>query len=176
MKTLSAKLTLLVILLFTTNVVHAEKADREKPINIEAQIGEFDDKTQVARFSGNVILTQGTLSLKADDLEIQQVEGTFNKGIATGNPSRFKQKRDGYNDYIEGEADRIIYESATETLRMYGNAKLLRDGDVVIGNFIKYNAGSELFEVKGGELEEARRNEAGRVRITIHPKPKQTLK
>ena len=176
MKTLSAKLTLSVILLFTANAVYAEKADREKPINIEAQTGEFDDKTQVARFAGNVILTQGTLSLKADDLEIQQVEGTFNKGIATGNPSRFKQKRDGYNDYIEGEADRIIYESATETLRMYGNAKLLRDGDVVIGNFIKYNAGSELFEVKGEELEEGARNDAGRVRITIHPKPKQTSK
>jgi lipopolysaccharide export system protein LptA len=150
---------------------HAERADRDKPLNIEADRAEMDDKTNTAKFFGNVLLTQGTLMLKANELEVKQDNGAFEIGIAYGEPAYFKQKREGYDDFIEGEAKRIEYETTTETLRMFQDAKLWRDGDKVEGNFIKYNSVTEIFEVEGSDKGSGGVN-SGRVKATIQPKRK----
>ena len=153
------------------SAAHAERADRDKPLNIEADRAEMDDKTNTAKFFGNVLLTQGTLMLKANELEVKQDNGAFEIGIAYGEPAYFKQKREGYDDFIEGEAKRIEYETATETLRMFQDAKLWRDGDKVEGNFIKYNSVTEIFEVEGSDKGPGGVN-SGRVKATIQPKRK----
>ena len=153
------------------SAAHAERADRDKPLNIEADRAEMDDKTNTAKFFGNVLLTQGTLMLKANELEVKQDNGAFEIGIAYGEPAYFKQKREGYDDFIEGEAKLIEYETTTETLRMFQDAKLWRDGDKVEGNFIKYNSVTEIFEVEGSGKDSGGAN-SGRVKATIQPKRK----
>ena len=151
--------------------VSAEKSDRNQAINIEADSGEVDDKSQIARFFGNVVLTQGTLMLRADELEVKQESESFSIGIAKGSPAYFKQKREGYEDFIEGEAQRIEYDGTSEVLRMFTNAKLWRDGDVVHGDFITYDAKTEIFEAKGASDESVGGNPK-RVKAIIHPKKK----
>ena len=48
----------------------AEKADREKPINYSADTGDVNYQTKVGALSGNVVITQGTLSIRADRIDV----------------------------------------------------------------------------------------------------------
>jgi lipopolysaccharide export system protein LptA len=163
--------TILALSVCASSDVAAEKADRDQPINIEADSGEVDDKSQTARFFGNVVLTQGTLMLRADELEVKQKNESFSIGIAKGKPAYFKQKREGYEDFIEGEAERIEYDNTLEILRMFKNAKLWRDGDLVNGDLITYDANTEIFEAKGS-LDEKIGGNSKRVRAILQPNKK----
>jgi lipopolysaccharide export system protein LptA len=60
---------------------HAEKADREKPINLEADRVTVDDARQTSVFEGNVVLTQGTLVIRGDRMEVRQ-DATTDSGTA----------------------------------------------------------------------------------------------
>ena len=153
----------------------SEKADREKPINIEANSAHMDDKTSTAIFEGNVVLTQGTLMIKADTLTVLQENDEFKQGIALGTRAYFRQKREGYEDYIEGEAHRIEFDALTDQLTMTTNAKLWREGDEVQGNFIHYDAVTETFTVKGaGQHNSSQDTLKGRVKAIIQPKSNAT--
>ncbi|MBC7204905.1 MAG: lipopolysaccharide transport periplasmic protein LptA, partial [Methyloversatilis sp.] len=44
----------------------AERADRDKPVNLEADKVTVDDRTRTHTFEGNVVFTQGTLTIKAN--------------------------------------------------------------------------------------------------------------
>ncbi len=128
----------------------------------------MDDKTSTATFEGNVVLTQGTLVIRADELTVIQENDEFKKGIAIGKLAYFKQKREGYDDFIEGEAERIEYNAITDELRMFRNARLWRDEDEVHGPFISYDASTEQFMVDGSGSSE----DSGRVKAIIKPKTK----
>jgi len=152
-------------------VAHAEKADRDQPVNIEADRVEVDDKKQEAVFEGNVVLTQGTLMLKADRIVVNQSESGFQSGVAYGKPAYFRQKREGFDDYIEGEAQRVEYYGEQEKIELFDNAMLRRGGDVVRGNYISYNAATEFFQVMGNEPgTNTTGSSGGRVRAVIQPR------
>lgn len=148
----------------------AERADRDKPVNIEADKVEIDDQKKQAVFQGNVVLTQGTLMLKADRIVVNQDESGFQSGVAYGNPAYFRQKREGYEDFIEGEAQRLEYHGQQEKVELFINAKLTRGGDEVRGNYISYSALTEFFEVMGEQPGAAAGSTGGRVRAIIQPR------
>src|SRR5689334_465794 len=83
---------LLACALFTYTPAAAEKADREKPINLEADRVSIDDAKQIATFEGNVLLTQGTLQIRGDRMEVRQDKDGFKYGTTWGNLAYFKQK------------------------------------------------------------------------------------
>lgn len=147
----------------------AERADRDQPVNIEADSVEIDDQKQEAVFRGNVVLTQGTLTLKADRIVVLQNKSGFQYGVAHGKPAYFRQKREGTDEYIEGEAERLEYNSEAEKVELFTNAKLKRGGDEVRGDYIAYNALTEFFEVTGGS-DRAASGGSGRVRAIIQPR------
>ncbi len=152
-------------------VAQAERADRDKPVNIEADRVEIDDQKKEAIFQGNVVLTQGTLMLKADRIVVNQDETGFQSGVAYGKPAYFRQKREGYEDYIEGQAERLEYHGEQEKVELFINAKLSRGGDEVRGNYISYSALTEFFEVMGSEPGSSASGSAGgRVRAIIQPR------
>ena len=149
----------------------AERADQDKPVNIEADRVEIDDQKKEAVFEGNVVLTQGTLMLKADRIIVNQDETGFQSGIAYGKPAYFRQKREGFEDYIEGEAERLEYKGQEEKVELFIRAKLSRGGDEVRGNYISYSALTEFFEVMGAEPgSSASGSSNGRVRAIIQPR------
>src|ERR1700741_2892344 len=96
-----AGLCLLVTLALTLPAA-AEKADRDKPVNLEADRVTIDDAKQLAVFEGNVVLTQGTLQIRGDRMEVRQDKEGFKQGTTWGTPAFFRQKREGYDEYIEG--------------------------------------------------------------------------
>lgn len=152
---------------------HAERADRDKPVNLEADRVTVDDAKQTATFEGNVVLTQGTLTIRGDRMIVQQDANGFKYGAAYGNLASFRQKREGYDEYIEGHAERIEYDSKQEKLQMFNRAYLKKNLDDVRGNYISYDAATEFFRVVGGGKQAATpSNPEGRVRAVIQPKGK----
>jgi lipopolysaccharide export system protein LptA len=162
------------VLAFTATPTLAEKADREKPINLEADRVTVDDAKQISTFEGRVVLTQGTLIIRGDRMEVRQDNQGFKEGVTWGNLAYFKQKRDGYDEYIEGWAERIEYDSRADKMQMFNRASMKKGGDEVRGNYISYDARTEFFQVIGGGAKAAAaENSDGRVRAVIQPKPKE---
>ncbi len=152
---------------------HAEKADRNKPIHLEADRVTVDDAKQISIFSGNVVLTQGSMILRGDKMEVRQDKDGFRRGTVWGNLAYFRQKREGYDDLIEGWSERIEYDSRADKVEMFNRAMLKRAQDEVRGNYISYDAGSEFFQVVGGGTQPgSERPGDGRVRAIMQPKPK----
>jgi len=148
---------------------HAEKADRDKPVNLEADTVTLDDIRKVSVYEGNVILSQGTLMLRADRVQVTQTGGGLDKVVATGRPVAFRQKVDGRDEFIEGFASRIEYDSVNSQLELIGQARLRRNGDELRGEQISYNANTEFYKVVG---QPGAKTPAGRVRAVIRPKPR----
>lgn len=151
----------------------AEKTDREKPVNLEADRVTIDDAKQIAVFEGNVLLTQGTMQIRGERMEVRQDKDGFKQGTTVGSPAYFRQKREGYDEFIEGWADRIEYDGRAETLQMFTRAQLKRGQDEVRGNYISYDARTEFFQVTGGTKPTAPGGPGERVRAVIQPKPKE---
>lgn len=151
----------------------AERADRDKPVNLEADRVDLDDAKKEAVFVGNVTLTQGTMTIKADKIIVKQDAEGFQYGIAYGNPAHFRQKREGFDEYIEGFSERLEYDGKADKMQMFTNARIQRGGDEVRGDYIAYNAVTEFFQVIGGGKSAATSgNPQGRVHAVIQPKPK----
>lgn len=148
---------------------HAEKADRDKPVTLEADTVTLDDIRKISIYEGNVILSQGTLLLRADRVQVTQNADGLDKVVATGRPVSFRQKLDGRDEFIEGYANRIEYAGASSQLELIGQARLRRDGDELRGAQISYNANTEFYKVVS---QPDAQTPGGRVRAIIRPKPR----
>lgn len=147
----------------------AEKADRDKPVHLEADNVTLDDIKKVSVFEGNVLLIQGTLMLRADRVEAKQNGDGLQTVSAKGNPVSFRQKRDGVDEYIEGFATQIEFDNVQSMLRLIGDARLRKGGDEIRGSQITYDAKTEFYKVIG---QQGAPGASGRVRVIIRPKPK----
>lgn len=154
----------------------AERADRDKPVNIEADAMQYDDVRQVNVFTGKVTLTKGTILIRADRLVLREDAQGNVSGTAEGNPASFRQKREGVDQFIVGTGQQIHYEGRTETVRFEQRANMKRlenerVTDEVHGNLIVYDSRSEFFDVRsGGPSSATPENPTGRVRVVIQPK------
>ena len=156
----------------------AEKADRNKPLNVEADAGRYDDLKQVGTFTGNVVVTKGTLSMRAAQIEVRQSPDGYQHGLATALPGQlasFRQKRDGVDETIQGEAERIEYDGKADTVRFINRATIRRYrgatlADETAGSLITYDNTREVFSVSGGESAVTPANPSGRVRATLTPR------
>lgn len=134
----------------------AERADRTKPLNYEADGGRADDKQGVVELKGNVVVSKGTLEIRADRIELRNTkQGQSATATGTpGAPARFRQKREGVDEYMEGQAQQIDYDVRKETVRFSQQAVLrrVRAGvvtDEISGQTITYDNLAEAFEVLG---------------------------
>jgi len=152
-------------------VVLAEKADREKPIHLEADRVTVDDAKQLAVFEGNVVLTQGTMVIRGRRMEVRQDNEGFKSGVTWGDLAYFRQKRDGVDEFIEGWAERIEYDGRADKVQMFNRASLKRGQDEVRGNYISYDSRTEFFQVVGSKNGAPGASD-GRVRAVLQPKPK----
>jgi lipopolysaccharide export system protein LptA len=157
--------------------VQAEKADRSKPMSIEAdKPGTVDLQRQVVIFNGNVVISQGTMVLRAERVELRERPDGYREAMAIGSaerPASFRQKRDGVDETVEGAAERIEFDARTDTLRLAGNAAVRRLrgsvlADEITGSLITWDNTNELFKVTGGAASPA--NPTGRVRAVFAPR------
>ena len=155
----------------------AEKADRSKPMVVEAdRDGSMDLQRQVLVYSGNVVIAQGTMVLRAERVELRELPDGYRAATATGlpgKPATWRQRRDGVDETVEGSADRIEFDGHADTLRFLGNSAVrrLRGGtvaDEITGGTIVWDNLAEVFKVEGGATSAA--NPTGRVRAVLSPR------
>ena len=127
--------------------VYAEQADRDKPIDLEADSVIVDDAKQISTYSGNVILSQGSLVIHADTLVVREDSSGFQHSTALGNPTGFKQKIEGKNEYMEGSAKRIEYDGRMDKVQLFGKASVKRGDNIIQGEYISYDANAEYAHV-----------------------------
>ena len=159
-----------------TNTALAERADRDKPVHLESDratvenTGRSNNKDRTSIFTGNVILTQGTLIIRSDKMIVKEDAEGFQNAVAYGNLASFRQKRDGMNEYIEGWSERMEYDSKADKVELFKQARLRRGADEVHGEYISYEATTEFFQVNNGA--KTKTNSESRVRAVIQPKKK----
>lgn len=165
---------LLLLAALLSTAVHAERADRDKPVNLDADKITVDDAKKVHIFEGNVQLTQGTLVIKADKIVVTQDANGYQTGVATGGPdglAKFRQKREGRDDFIDGEAERIVNDAKAEKSELFVRARMRNGLDEVRGQYISYDGKTENYIVAstpGGSAS----GKPERVHATIQPKNK----
>jgi len=161
----------------------AERADRSKPMNIEADALRHDEARQTSVFSGRVVLTKGTIVLRGARLEVRQDADGFQYGIMTAQPGErafFRQKRDTppgeVEEFLEGEGERIEYNSRADTMRLVRRAELRRlrqevPTDELAGALIVYNNLTDIFTVDGSATASpSSSDKGGRIRAVLSPK------
>ena len=128
---------------------HAQRDDKKQPINYSADTGDVNYQTKVGNLAGNVIITQGTMTIRADRIKFRQNADNSVSATAYGNPITFRQKRDGTDEYFEGYAQRAEYDGEKELLELFDRALLKRGQDEIRSNYISYNTRTELFRAEG---------------------------
>lgn len=152
----------------------AEKADRDKPIQLEAQKVTVDDAKKIQILEGDVLLTKGTLVIHADRVVVTEDQYGFQHGTAFGGKGKlatFRQKREGRDEYIDGEAERIEYDTRNEIAELFHKAWVRSGDDQLKGDYIWYDSISEKYLVTAGENPDPKGPPA-RVRAVIQPKNK----
>jgi lipopolysaccharide export system protein LptA len=179
MKHTLAFLPLLLSLAMASLPAGAEKADRAKPMNVEADSLKYDDLRQTSVFSGKVVVTKGSIIIRGARVTVKQDPEGFQFGTVVAEPGKrafFRQKRDNVDEFIEGEADTIEYDGRADRVKFVGRAELRRlrgetVNDETSGSVITYDNSNDQFSVDGGATAGGTpANPGGRVRATIAPR------
>jgi lipopolysaccharide export system protein LptA len=155
----------------------AEKADRTKPLTMEADRPcTVDLVRQTSVCTGNVVIAQGTMVIRADRVELRETPEGYRTATAIGSaakPATYRQKREGGEEQLEGSAERVEYDARSDTLRFIGNAQVRRmvgtvPSEEIQGAVIVWDNAAELFSVQGGAATPS--NPSGRVRAVLSPR------
>jgi lipopolysaccharide export system protein LptA len=155
--------------------VQAERADRTQPMNVEADALRYDDLRQTSVFTGRVVVTKGSILIRGARLEVRQDPEGFQFGVVTAQPGQrafFRQKREGLDEYMEGEAEVIEYDGRADRVKFIRRAEMRRYrgatlADEITGSVITYENTTDVFTVDGGP---ASGTPGGRVRATLAPR------
>jgi lipopolysaccharide export system protein LptA len=131
-------------------------------------------------FNGNVVISQGTMVLRADRIEMREMPDGYRAASAIGTPAQpatWRQRRDGVDETVEGAAERIEFDGHADTLRFIGHGAVrrLRSGQVadeITGATIVWDNSAEVFKVEGGAATPS--NPTGRVRAVLSPRAEST--
>ena len=176
MKTTASYLMLIAALLALPAA--AEKTDRDMPMNAESDSLRYDDMKQTSVFMGNVVITKGSIVIRGARVEVKQDAEGYQSAIVIAPPDKlayYRKKRDGVDEYIEGEGERIEYDSRADTVKFIKRAVLRRYvgaalADETTGALIVYDNPTDVFTVDGGALNRTAANPSGRVRAVLAPR------
>lgn len=167
------------VLALAAHPAAAEKADRNKPMNVEADALRYDDVNQTSVFTGKVVLTKGTIVIRGAKVTVKQDAEGYQFGVVTSEPGKqafYRQKRDGVDEFIEGEAETIEYDGKADRVKFIGRAEMRRLRGAVVndettGALITYDNTTDQFAVDGspgGGITPS--NPGGRVRAILAPR------
>lgn len=170
---------LLTLALLTAWPAMAEKADRDMPMNAESDALRYDDLKQSSVFTGNVIITKGTILIRGARVDVFQDAKGYQQAVVIAEPGKlayYRSKRDGVDEVIEGEGERIEYDSQADNVKFIGKAVLRRYvggklADESNGALIRYENTTDVFTVDGSAKPvRTATNPSGRVRALLAPR------
>lgn len=130
----------------------------DAPTLIDSDTLEYDDAKQTSVFTGNVVLTRGALTLRADRLELRQAADGSQYATATaqGKEQVFvRQTQPDSVEVVEGTGDRAEYDSSKEEIQLVGHAIVQRLAcgkvlDEIRGERVRYNQKTDVYSASGG--------------------------
>jgi lipopolysaccharide export system protein LptA len=169
---------LLPLVLLSAPLAHAERADRTLPMNVEADSLRYDDLRQTSVFTGRVVVTKGTIVIRGARLDVRQDPEGFQYGVVTAEPGKrafYRQKREGVDEFIEGEAEVIEYDGRADRVKFIRKAEMRRYrgatlAEEMTGSLITYENTTDVFSVDGGPATGAPGAGGGRVRAVLSPR------
>jgi lipopolysaccharide export system protein LptA len=164
--------------LFLAGPAAAEKADRAKPMNVEADALRYDDLKQISVFTGRVVITKGTILIRGARVEVRQDPEGYQFGVVTAEPGKlafYRQKREGLDEFIEGEGETIEYDGKADRVKFIRRAEMRRYrgatiADEMTGSVITYDNPTDVFAVDGGPAGTAPGTPGGRIRAVLAPR------
>jgi lipopolysaccharide export system protein LptA len=177
MKIPFASTALFIALTLAAGVAMAEKADRNKPMNIEADALRYDDLKQTSVFTGRVVVTKGTIIIRGARVDVRQDAEGYQFGVVTAEPGKlafYRQKREGQDEYIEGEGEVIEYDSKADNVKFIKRAEMRRYrgaalSDEMVGSLIVYDNSTDVFTVDSGVTQGGPAVGGGRIRAMLTP-------
>ncbi|HSH88759.1 MAG TPA: lipopolysaccharide transport periplasmic protein LptA [Ramlibacter sp.] len=173
-----ASLLLAIAFLLSAGPAAAEKADRNKPMNVEADALKYDDLKQTSVFTGKVVVTKGTIIIRGGRVDVRQDPEGFQYGVVTAEPGKlafYRQKREGVDEFIEGEGETIEYDGKADRVKFIKRAEMRRYrgatlSDEMVGSLITYDNSTDQFSVDGGPGGHPGPVASGRVRAVLAPR------
>ncbi|MEE9494111.1 MAG: lipopolysaccharide transport periplasmic protein LptA [Gammaproteobacteria bacterium] len=141
----------------------ALSSDRDKPMMIEADQAELDDREGVSIYRGNVKVTQGSMQLTGDEISVYSKDDEIQRIIIVGKPATYQQQPDGKTQSVRARALNMVYIANPESITLTREAEVEQDGNILRSERIVYNTATDHVSAGGN-------NSKGRVRITLHPK------
>lgn len=176
-----ARLLLLPWLLASGNAVLALSSDSEQPIEIEANAAELDDEKGVTVYTGNVIVTQGSIRMTGDKMTVYYTEDKdLDTVVMVGQPATYRQLPDNSDVYDEAEARRMEFYELQNLIVLIDDAEVRQEGLRFSGNRIEYDTLHSKIKARGKTKtqksaadDETGTEEGGRVKIILQPKKKE---
>lgn len=141
----------------------ALSSDRDQPMELEADHANIDDQRGVHIYTGNVIITQGTMRITADHLTVKLRDGDIVEAIALGQPATYRQRPDGKEQNVEAKSLRMEYYADKGELILIDQARVWQGRDTFSSQRIHYDIDQDIVNAGDGQ---------NRVKIILQPKPK----
>ena len=126
--------------------------DFEQQLVAEADRQQVDLKTNLVQFIGNVVVTQGSIRIDADQLDVIRTEdgSGIREIIAIGRPARYQQTLEDGTP-VKAEANELRYKPGERILLATGNAQLSQEKNLIRGKLIRYDLANEQLFAEGAE-------------------------
>lgn len=131
-------------------------------VHISADSARMDERRGIGTYSGNVVVTRGNLTFRADRIVIHAPERRPVRMEAEGNPVR-AESPDLDNQPRVATAQRMEYTFDDEVLLLLTDARVQTVTEDARGDRITYDLVKDIISIEGTQTE--------RVRITIQPRP-----
>ena len=139
----------------------AKSTDRNQPMDISAaQVDAVLTDDGDALMKGDVVISQGTLNVRADDALVTRKGGDIEQVVLTGAPAVLSQVNDN-GEKMTARAAKIVYTLSTDLIVMTGGVVVNQPRGNLKGEMIKYDLTTGRLDGGGG---------GGRVSMRILPK------
>lgn len=159
-------LYLILIFSISAQVGHALESDRDQPVEIESDSAEFDELAGLTTYRGSVHLVQGSIELRAEQIQLRTENDEIVELIATGTPALYEQLPDPESEKLYAQSNRIRYRLDQDLIELSGNASLSQQGTTLSGGTILYDVRQHILKASSdGETQ----NTTERVRVVLPP-------
>ncbi|MDQ5921125.1 MAG: lipopolysaccharide export system protein LptA [Pseudomonadota bacterium] len=160
------RLFFVLILLLLPGLVLALKSDEKAPLQITANRATVDQKSMVSVFSGDLVITRGSLIVHADQGVASQDKDGNKKLILTGSPVTFIQDLDD-GGKIEGQANKFEYNSKSNLAILTGRARVKKGKNEVIGDVLSYNTQTQVYSAQSNFGDGVKKSSGGRITVIL---------
>ncbi|WP_435104653.1 lipopolysaccharide transport periplasmic protein LptA [Arhodomonas sp. AD133] len=143
--------------------LHAAETGATEPLQLSADHGELDNAEGVSTYTGNVVVTRGSMRITGDELRVYRGDdGGVARIEVEGDPATYRDEASA-SGAVDAQAPRMTYHaSAPERLHLEGGAQLQRGRDEFRGETL-------LYHIAGDRIEADRGDDGQRVEIKLYP-------